>query len=259
MPVPTLREMQAAFAAGVLDPSLAGRIAGAIDSDGMAPERRLAIYRNNTLASLRGLLERTFPATRHLLGPERFAGIALAFIRSAPPDRPQLAAYGAGFSGFLEGWAEAGPLAHVGDVARLEWAREEAYYAANAPTLGPAAIARIPVERYPKLRFWLHPTVRLIWSAGPVHSLWQAALAGSADQPLAGTLKKAAEQVLVVRPGMTVVTRPIGAAALVLLEALGAGLPLAEAATRAQAADAGFDLQRSLASHLAGGSFASCG
>jgi hypothetical protein len=254
--VPPLREVQAAFAAGVLDPSLADRIAGAIDGDGMAPDRRLAIYRNNTLTSLRGLLERTFRATRHLLGAERFAGIALAFIRSAPPDRPQLAAYGAGFSEFLEGRAEAGLVAHVADVARLEWAREEAYYAADAPPLTPAAVATNPIDRYPELRFSLHPTVRLIRSAGPVHSLWQAALA---DQPLAGTLKKAPEQVLVVRPGMMVVTRPIGAADLVLLEALGSGLPLAGAAARAQTVDTGFDLQGALASHLSGGTFAGCG
>jgi hypothetical protein len=251
----TLREVQAAFAAGVLDPSFGGRIAVAIDGDGLAPERRLAIYRNNTLASLRGLLERSFPATRHLLGLERFAGIALAFIHSAPPNRPQLAAYGAGFSEFLKIRAEAGPVAHVADVARLEWAREEAYYAADSPPLGPAAIARISTERYPELRFSLHPSVRLVRSAGPVHSLWQAALAGVARPPPVGT----PEQALVMRPEMTVVTRPIGAGDLVLLEALGLGLPLAEAAARAQAGDPEFDLQGALASHLVGGTFAGCG
>lgn len=259
MPVPTLREMQAAFAAGVLDPSLAGRIAGAIAGHGITPKRRLAIYRNNALASLRGLLERTFPATRRLLGPERFAGIALAFVRTAPPKRPQLVTYGAGLPDFLEDRAEAAAVAHVTDVARLEWAREEAYYAADPPPLGSATVAGIPVERYPKLRFALHPSVRLVRSAGPVHALWQAARAGPADQPCSAMPETTPEQVLVVRPGMTVVTRPIGAADLVLLEALGAGLPLAEAAVRAQAADAGFDLQGALALHLAGGTFVTCG
>ena len=58
---------------------------------------------------------------------------------------------------------------------------------------------------------------------------------------------------------MTVTVRPIAAADLLLLEGLGQGRPLAEAAARAQAADAGFDLQTALALHLAGGSFAGCG
>jgi hypothetical protein len=115
------------------------------------------------------------------------------------------------------------------------------------------------MERYPELRFSLHPSVRLVRSAGPVYSLWQAALAGSTHERWAGTPDGGPEQVLVLRPEMTVTTRPIGAADLMLLEALGAGQSLAEAATRAQAADAIFDLQGALASHLAGGTFAGCG
>jgi hypothetical protein len=251
--------MQAAFARGVLDPALAGRITGVIDADGLAPERRLAIYRNNTLASLRGLLKRTFPATRHLLGAERFAGVALDFVRTAPPERPQLAVYGAAFPGFLEHRAEASAVAYATDVARLEWAREEAYYAADAPPLTAEAVSDIPIERYPELRFSLHPSARLVRSAGPVHALWQAARTGQAGELRAGTPDEVPEQVLVVRPEMTVVTRPIGAADLVLLEALGSGLPLAEAAARAQAVEAEFDLQGAFALHLDGGTFAGCG
>jgi hypothetical protein len=257
--MPPLREVQAAFAQGVLEPAHAPGIAGAIVGAGLAPERRLAFYRNNTFASLQGVLERAFPATQRLLGRERFADIALAFIRATPPDRPQLAAYGAGFPSFLERRSEAAVTGHIGDVARLERAREEAYYAADATPLTAAAVARIPVERYPKLRFRLHPSLRLVRSAGPVHTLWQAARAGSPVEPWAGRPDGGREQVLVVRPEMTVTTRAIGAADLMLLEALGAGLRLAEAASRAEAEDPEFDLQGALALHLAGGTFAGCG
>jgi hypothetical protein len=183
--VPTLREVQAAFAHGILDPSRANLVADGIVAAGIAPERRLAVYRNNVLLSLRRVLEGTFPASRRLLGPERFAKVARAFISSAPPRRPQLMTYGAGFPAFLARSAEA----RIADVAKLEWAREEAYYAVDAAPL----------------------------------------------------------------------SAPIAAADLLLLESLGQGRPLAEAAAVAQAADAGFDLQTALALHLAGGSFAGCG
>jgi hypothetical protein len=166
--VPTLRDVQAAFVQGVLDPPLAARVANGIVRGGIEPERRLAVYRNNVLFSLRRLLEGTFPATRWLLGPDRFAEIALAFIRSAPPDRPQLLAYGARFPAFLERQAEAATVAYVADVARLEWAREEAYYAPDAPPLPAPHLAAIPIARYAGLRFDLHPTLRLIRSTGPV-------------------------------------------------------------------------------------------
>jgi hypothetical protein len=55
---------------------------------------------------------------------------------------------------------------------------------------------------------------------------------------------------------MTVATRGIGAADLLLVEALADGLPLAAAAERALAADPAFDLQAALALHLTGGTFA---
>ena len=256
--MPTLREMQAAFARGILDPALANLVADEIVGAGIAPDRRLAVYRNNVLLSLHRVLAGTFPASRRLLGAERFAKVARAFIRGAPPQRPQLMTYGAGFPAFLELSAEADSVPYAPDVARLEWAREEAYYAADAPPLSATDLAEIPIERYAELRFRLHPTLRLIRSAGPVFALWQAANADSAEEDLTALRNGRPEQVLVLRPEMTVTARPISAADLLLLEGLRAGLPLAEAAVRAQAADAGFELQAALVLHLAGGSFASC-
>jgi hypothetical protein len=254
MPVPSLREVQAAFVQGVLAPSLTAPVASGIVDGGVAPGRRLAI--NNVLLSLRRVLEGTLPATRRLLGPERFAEIALAFIRSAPPDRPQLLAYGADFPAFVERGGETATL--VADVARLEWAREEAYYAADAPPLTAADVAAIPAARYPELRVELHPSLRLIRSRGPVFTLWQAALNTSTEAISEARRNADPEQVLVVRPGMTVTARPISAADLLLLDGLGRGLPLAEAAEPAQAADVGFELKTALALHLAGGTFAGC-
>jgi len=249
--LPTLRELQAAFARGVLDPAAGVDLGGRIVAGGLDPGRRLAVYRDNVLVSLRRLLEGTFPATRRHLGPERFAELALAFARAEPPDRPQLLAYGAGFPAFL---ARAGAEPLAADLARLEWAREEACHAADASPLDPASLAAIPQERYPELRFVPHPSLRLVASAGPVFSLWQAVTTEAASPtPDAGP-----EQALVVRLAMTVATRAIAAADLLLVRALADGLPLAEAAERAQAADSAFDLQGALAVHLTGGTFTGC-
>jgi hypothetical protein len=254
--VASLREVQAAFARAVLDPAATGGIAGATIGAGIAPERRLGVYRNNVLVSLRGVLEGCFPATRALLGPARFAALAERFIRAEPPARPQLSGYGAGFPDFLERSSEDATLRSLVDVARLEWAREEAYYAPDAEPLAPATIASIPAARYPGLRFEPHPSLHLIRSAGPVFSLWQAALTGSTQHAVYES--RQAEQVLVVRPMMTVTTRLVAPADLLLVEALAEGLPLADGVGRAESADPGFDLQSALAQHLAGGSFTRC-
>jgi hypothetical protein len=256
MSVPTLREIQTAFAQGILEPGSAPAALGRIASNGIAPERRFAIYRNNVLLSLQRLLEGTFPASRRLLGRERFKAAALAFIRTMPPARPQLAAYGAGFPAFLEQADVSAAVPYLPDVARLEWAREEAYYAADAPPLAPAGLAAVPVARYPELRFDLHPSLRLVRSKGPVYSLWRKGLGHAGEEPGQAPSEEP-QQALVVRPDMTVSTRPIAAADLVLLEAIGDGMTLSAAAARAEAADSAFDLRVALALHLAGGSFSS--
>jgi hypothetical protein len=256
--VPTLREVQAAFAKGVLEPAAIGAIAGGIVGAGIAPERRLGVYRNNVLVSLRRVLEGSFPATRRRLGPERFAELAFEFIRAEPPARPQLWGYGASFPGFLERSVSDAALPWLADVARLEWAREEAYYAADAEPLALTTLTAIPSDRYPELRFEPHPSLRLIRSTGPVYSLWQATLEAPAEENAPAVAGGEAEQVLVVRPALTVTTRSIAFPDLLLVDALAEGLSLAEAAARAESADAGFDLQAALALHLAGGSFARC-
>jgi hypothetical protein len=241
-PMPGLHDVQAAFAAAVRESSADAALTGQIVAAGIPAERRIAIYRANVMLSLRRLLEGTFPATRRLLGAEHFAELADRFVRQRPPERPQLLAYGADFPAFLMHEDH-----QVADVARLEWAREEAYHAADAPALDAAAVAAIPIERYPGLRLEPHPSLRLIRSSGPVYSLWLGEPKGHGPQ-----------QVLIVRLEMTVATRPIAAADLVLVEALAAGRPLGEAATAALQVDPQFDLQAALADHLSGGSFAAC-
>ncbi len=113
-----------------------------------------------------------------------------SFIRAEPPARPQLFGYGAGFPAFLERSIEAAALPWLADVARLEWAREEAYYATDAAPLALTALASIPVERYPELRFEPHPSLRLICSAGPIFTLWQAALDAATEESAAAVFER---------------------------------------------------------------------
>ena len=73
-----------------------------------------------------------------------------------------------------------------------------------------------------------------------------------------GPFKELAAHIVTTSPDVTVTTRAIAAADLLLVRALADGLPLAEAAERAQAADPAFDLQGALALHLTGGTFTAC-
>lgn len=244
--MPTLRELQASFARAVLG----GPPAGLLDSlvaDHPSPARRLAVYRTNVHVALLRVLEGSFPATRRAAGEECFRAAAIAFLRAAPPAEPRLHAWGGAFPAWLVEHPAMAGRPWLSDLARLEWAREEVYYAADAPVLAPAALAELPQERYPALRLRLHPTARLLTSPWPIDGLWR----GEVTPPPG----PAPAHVLVSRPCMAVSTLALTAGEHALLAALSADATLADAAEAALDAEPGLDLTTTLARHLAAGTF----
>ena len=246
-----LREMQASFRQELLEGNNA-RAARHVAIDEIPAGRRLGVYRNNILGSLVEVVAAAYPATSYIAGETLFRRMALAFIREHPPRRPQLLAYGGAFPAFLDlsvSLPEA--LAHLPDLARLEWARNEAYFAADATTLRPEALAAIPLNRYGHLRFRLHPSARLLKLRFPVLATWQCA-----QQTQIGSWptcpEPAGEHVIVVRPGLIVQHRAIDAAGFLFLSALNRGETLETAASSVLAVAPDFDLQQCLAGSLTG-------
>ncbi len=248
-----LRELQDAFRRGVLEGDDAAACA-LITADAIPAERRLAIYRNNTFGSLVTVLQAAFPVVCRLVGEPFFRQAAAAFVRAAPPRVPQLLAYGDGFPGFIASFPPARPLPYLADTARLEWARQEALFAADAAPLAPAALAAVPAEAVAGVAFDLHPSARLVTSRFPVLRIWQANQPGNATVPRVD-VSAGGEAVLVLRPDGAVHNHPLSPGDLALLRALGDGAPLAVAAASAAAAEPGFDLQHALAGHLTRGTF----
>jgi hypothetical protein len=245
--VPSLRELQAEFARALLAPG--GRLDYHVVAAGLAPARRFGVYRNNVMFSLRRVLEGNFPATRRASGEARFRAAAEAFIRACPPTRPQLHVWGGDFPAFLGRHPATAARPWLVDLARLEWAREEVYYAADAPPLAPERLAGLGEAEAEALRLELHPTARLLASPWPLWTMWSGAAVPT-------EVRASPERVLVARPWMEVLTRPLSHAEHALLAAFMAGRTLAEAAEAALALDPALDLERALAEHLAAGSFA---
>ncbi|TSD83672.1 DUF2063 domain-containing protein [Mycobacterium sp. KBS0706] len=242
-----LHELQTAFRSAVLEGAPDAACA-AIVSDHVPAARRLAVYRHNLLASLTEALRAAFPVTARHLGEQRFAVLAQAFIEASPPRQPQLLAYGESFPAFLSAaaWADVDPS--LPDLARLEWARVEACFAAETPPLSPGRLAGIAAGRTGDIVFRLHPSVRLVASAHLLLALW-------GEEPTAE--QAAAGAVLVLRSGGAVEMAPLADGDFALLRMVRTGMPLDVAAAAGEAADPGFDLQAALATHLSRGTF--CG
>lgn len=244
--MPTLADIQRRFARSMRDGRNAA--AGLIVDDGVPPELRLAIHRNNTYASLVEVLTGAFPRVAALLDEGRFRTTAASYVGEELPSRSQLAKYGAKFPAFLERLPLARIYPWLPDLARLEWARHEAFFAADAVPLTPEAVSSIPAERYSDLRLRLHPAVRWVTAQYPVDQLWEASAvpAHVAPQRVA---------VLVMRPNLAVVHTVITAADTVFLHAVASGQTLDGAAEAVLNEDPHHDLQTMLASHLSNGVF----
>lgn len=230
-----LHKLQAGFTAALRDPDLPPP--GFIQAASAGQSRlRFNIYRNNMHASLAAALEARFPVLRRLVGDEFFRAMALVFVRQQPPASPVLARYGAGFAAFLRGFAPVRDLPYLPDMAALEWARSEAYHAADAPVAAIDALAALPHEQLPGARLVPHPALRLVVSAYPIVSLWQTNSHDAEVRPLGADA--AGETALVTRPLLEVLVTVLPPGGAAFIAALQAGAGFAEAAEAATAAGA---------------------
>lgn len=248
--MPPLAERQGAFAAALLDPRWS-MPPECIDPSGRPDMRRFAVYRNNVASSLIEALEAAYPAIRRLVGREYFRAVAGLYALQHPPRSPVMLEYGGGFADFLAHFKPLSEHPYLADVARIERAWLEAYHAADAGPLEPAALGGISAHRAADLRFTLHPSVRLVRSAFAALSIWRANLQDENPSPIDPAAP--AEDVLIARPDAEVEVRLMPAGGALFLHGLVLGESLAEAAAAATAACDSFDLTASLAALLESG------
>ena len=242
-----LRELQQAYTNAMFD----GEADAAISTiAGPAVDARtsLAIHRTNILASLVSVLRAAYPALAQDLGEKTFHRSAAGFIRSHPPRRPELWTYGLELPSFIAALPEVATRPHLPDLARLEWAAHEAYFATDAPPLDPAALAGFPADRVDRLRFVLHDSVYLLGSRFSVLPIRTALLAGQTAR--ARGEAEADHYAIVWRQGTAVQAEPLSGGAFTLALALKTGRPLGEAAAAANLSEPEFDLRAALAAML---------
>jgi hypothetical protein len=254
--MPSLRELQEGFAAALF--------AG----DGVPPPfatippeagvERIAVYRRALFANYRNALGASFPVARKLVGAPFFNAAVDAFVRAHPSTAGDLNVYGDAFPDFLAAYPHAAELPYLADVARLEWAQDEANRAADAvstPDAVLAALAGIAPERLPAARLTLAPSCRLVASGHPVLRIWQVNQDGFEGDDRVSF--DAGPDTLLVRrePGGVTIER-VTAGEFAWLAALAAGEPLGAAIDAAEAAGSPFDLAASLRARIADGTIA---
>jgi hypothetical protein len=250
-----LREVQRRFAEALLSDDAP---AAFIDAGGVDVAQRVAIYRNNIFSNYRNALGASYPVVCRIVGKAFFDAAVDAFVRECPSTAGDLNGYGGDFASFLVRYPHAKELAYLPDVARLEWAIDEAQRAADhdgSPSHVTGALAAIAPEALPGVVLALDASCRLVASEFPVLRIWRV------NQPdYAGDMRvdldAGADRLLVRREGGIVAITRIDEATFAWLATLARGQSLGSALDAACAADSEFDLATAFNAFIGDGTIA---
>ena len=245
-----LAERQKEFAEALLDPERPAPL-GLIGPDGAPSARRFAVYRNNVVAGLVDTLQAAFPAVCRIVGQEFFRAMARIHVAYTLPASPIMLDYGVGFPDFIQRFEPAAVLPYLVGVARIERACLQAYHAAEAVPLHPAALAGVAPHAIPSARLILHPSVQIVQSRFPALTIWRMNVGDSVPEPV--TLDTAGEDAIIVRPDADVEVRSLPEGGAAFITELRAGCSVLEATKAALATGSRFDLSANLAGLLQAG------
>jgi Putative DNA-binding domain len=241
----------AAFAASLLDP---GRQTPSVVAGpaGKAADKRYNVYRNNVTVSLIDALAATYPAAQRITGVDFFRSMARSHIRATPPTSPVLFEYGRDFPDFIDRYEYARSMPWLGDTARIERAWLDAYHAADAEPLAPAALTSVPKVQLTDLVFTAHPATRIIRSRFAAVTI---VASNRGNEPVGRIDASTPEDALITRPDLDVVLRRLPPGGATFLESLMAGRSLGEATALALEASPDFDIAANIAGLIEAGAF----
>lgn len=184
-----LNDMQRRFKETILDhPDVVANppedLHAIFDEGEIALSDRLKVYRNNIVGSLTDVMVASFPTIEKLVGKDFMEGMARSFILANPPQHGCLNSFGPGFAEFVEQFEPAKSLPYLPDVARLDIALNDAYYAKDDIALKETDLAEIAPEDLDGVGLHLRNSVRLLASSFPIHDIRDFVLSEKQDGQL---------------------------------------------------------------------------
>jgi hypothetical protein len=246
-----LRELQLAFVGEVFGekgPGISDRICAA----GSSGAERLQVYRNNVFVGFTKALRSVYPVIEQLVGEGFFRYAGAEFIKRHPSESGDLHGFGGAFPDFLSTFGPTANMNYLSDVARLEWAYHQVFFAASHGPLDVVSLGTVPQTCYEELKFQLHPASRLLTSPYPILRIWQLNQKDCAEE---GTvdLAEGGIRLLLIRRELEIEIQPLEDGEFVLLQALADDLDFGTACNRALTAQADFDVASGFRKHIAQG------
>jgi hypothetical protein len=204
------------------------------------PLRRVRIYGDQYFWRMYEALTLDFPKTCSQLDEPVLRRVVKQYAKDRPSRHWDLGRFGSGFVEWLGAHQVKGARADLVDLARLEWARNEAFLAPDAAPIDAVAMARVPPEALPGAVLAFVPSCALVTCQHEVAALFDALKAGKkAPRPTA-----APQHLVVWRKGFIAWHAVVDADEAKALKAALAGKPLAQVVMhfgrRANPAEAAF-------------------
>jgi hypothetical protein len=206
------------------DPGLAP-LSGWIAADSeAAAAQRLDVYANMYFFRLLDVLREDYPNLIKLVGDDAFHNLVTGYLLAHPSDNPSLRWVGRHLPDYLRG-DELGrrhPAAPA--LARLEWARGEAFDVEDAPVATAADLTAAAPEAWSAMRIRMQPSLRLVELDHQVLPLWLWLERGEGERPEAPA---GAAHAVIWRRGFRVYHRSAARSEVDCLQALASGATFA--------------------------------
>ena len=168
-----LKQLQSAFKRYVLyqDMQFVEQVSGKNEK---FIQTRLNIYYQAYRLRFIEALQTDFPGIHALAGDEIFKKICKTYIDRYPSQYFSMRYFGQKLSDFLQ---RAEPYCEhktLSDMAKFEWAIAQALDAANAKRVKIEDLQKVPLAKWPKLRFEFHPSLQILALSRNVPAFWQA-------------------------------------------------------------------------------------
>jgi len=159
------------------------RIEGCVaDTPVLSARESLEIYANMYLCRLVRALQETFPNLARHLGDESFASLAERYLRRHPSEHHDVGQVGRLLPNFLRQNPDP-ERPWLRDLAELEWARNEIFFAPAPRSVAAGALAAIPLESADRARLVLSPAMQVLVLEHAVTSFWEASADGNHPAP----------------------------------------------------------------------------
>ncbi|MCA9809713.1 MAG: putative DNA-binding domain-containing protein [Candidatus Dadabacteria bacterium] len=211
---------------------------------------RLQIYQNNVVGSLARAMQLTYPLIVILTGESFAENVMRSFVRENPPREACLARYGEGFDKYIESYEPARSLPYLADIARLEWAMNESFYARDDSALDPSDLQNVPGSELADITLSLRSSVRLMESRWPLPAIRAFCLQENRDESQTLDLDQGGCKVMIYRPFLSAEIELLDPAEYDFLKDVKDGRPLGDILESVLQTHPDFDFQAFLQKHL---------